>query len=105
MRDATPCKVLAWRNWISLTKKFLIIERVNLQFRSQFFNILNRTNFNTPQSRGLHFGDRRPIADRRSDYLHHNQLSPNPVRTEATLVVERSYFPHPANAMSSPPRS
>jgi hypothetical protein len=32
----------------SLTKRFLLTERVNLQFRSEFFNILNRTNFNTP---------------------------------------------------------
>ncbi len=32
----------------SLAKKFALTERVNLQFRSEFFNILNRTNFNNP---------------------------------------------------------
>jgi hypothetical protein len=32
----------------SLTKKILFTERLNLQFRAEFFNILNRTNFNTP---------------------------------------------------------
>ncbi len=33
---------------LSATKKFAISERVNLQFRAEFFNILNHTNFNTP---------------------------------------------------------
>jgi hypothetical protein len=33
---------------LSASKKFEITERVNLQFRAEFFNILNRTNFNTP---------------------------------------------------------
>jgi hypothetical protein len=32
----------------SLLKKFLIAERVNLQFRGEFFNIFNRTNLNNP---------------------------------------------------------
>ena len=32
----------------SLAKKFAISERVGLQFRSEFFNVLNRTNFNNP---------------------------------------------------------
>ena len=33
---------------ISIAKKFLFTERINLQFRAEFFNILNRTNFNNP---------------------------------------------------------
>lgn len=33
---------------LSLRKNTAISERVNLQFRSEFFNILNRTNFGTP---------------------------------------------------------
>ncbi len=33
---------------LSATKKFEITERVNLQFRAEFFNILNHANFNTP---------------------------------------------------------
>ncbi len=32
----------------SLAKKILFTERLNLQFRSEFFNIFNHTNFNTP---------------------------------------------------------
>jgi Carboxypeptidase regulatory-like domain len=32
----------------SLTKRILFTERLNLQFRSEFFNIFNHTNFNTP---------------------------------------------------------
>ena len=34
----------------SIVKKFLLTERVNLQFRSEFFNIFNRTNLNNPNS-------------------------------------------------------
>lgn len=33
---------------ISLTKTFPFSERLNLQFRSEFFNIFNHTNFNVP---------------------------------------------------------
>jgi len=33
---------------LSLTKKFAVSERLNLQFRSEFFNVLNHTNFNIP---------------------------------------------------------
>ena len=33
-----------------LAKRFAITERVNLQFRSEFFNFLNRVNFSTPDS-------------------------------------------------------
>jgi hypothetical protein len=33
---------------LSLAKKFSLAERLNLQFRAEFFNIFNQTNFNTP---------------------------------------------------------
>ena len=33
---------------LSLAKRFLLSERLSLQFRSEFFNLLNRTNLNTP---------------------------------------------------------
>jgi hypothetical protein len=33
---------------LSLTKKFSLSERLNMQFRSEFFNVFNRTNFNIP---------------------------------------------------------
>jgi hypothetical protein len=33
---------------LSLTKKFPLSERLGLQFRSEFFNVFNHTNFNTP---------------------------------------------------------
>ncbi len=33
---------------LSLAKKFLLSERLSLQFRTEFFNIFNHTNFNTP---------------------------------------------------------
>jgi hypothetical protein len=33
---------------LSLTKKLSLSERLNMQFRSEFFNLFNRTNFNNP---------------------------------------------------------
>jgi hypothetical protein len=33
---------------VSVAKKFSLSERLNLQFRSEFFNVFNRANFNTP---------------------------------------------------------
>jgi hypothetical protein len=33
---------------LSLTKKFSLSERWNMQFRSEFFNLFNRTNFSNP---------------------------------------------------------
>ena len=33
---------------LSLAKKFALTERLDLKFRAEFFNILNHTNFNTP---------------------------------------------------------
>jgi hypothetical protein len=33
---------------LSLTKKFSFSERLNVQFRSEFFNVFNRSNFNIP---------------------------------------------------------
>ena len=33
---------------LSIAKKLAFSERLNLQFRAEFFNILNHTNFNTP---------------------------------------------------------
>jgi hypothetical protein len=33
---------------LSLAKKFALNERLDLKFRAEFFNILNHTNFNTP---------------------------------------------------------
>ena len=33
---------------VSAAKKFLLSERLHLQFRAEIFNLFNRTNFNTP---------------------------------------------------------
>jgi hypothetical protein len=33
---------------LSATKKFSLGERLDLQFRTEVFNVLNHTNFNTP---------------------------------------------------------
>jgi hypothetical protein len=33
---------------VSVAKKFSLSERLNVQFRSEFFNVFNHANFNTP---------------------------------------------------------
>ena len=33
---------------LSLAKRFTLHERLNLQFRAEFFNVFNQVNFNTP---------------------------------------------------------
>ena len=33
---------------LSFAKKFVLTERMDLRFRAEFFNLLNHTNFNTP---------------------------------------------------------
>jgi hypothetical protein len=33
---------------LSVSKRIPLNERLNVQFRAEFFNLLNRTNFNTP---------------------------------------------------------
>ena len=72
---------------ISLAKKFSLSERVQLQFRAEFFNMLNRANFNTPNPVVFAAADGRPLAHRRRDHLDRHHLPANPVRPEASLVV------------------
>jgi hypothetical protein len=48
-RDTLPGPGLA--TWdLSLFKNTHISERTNVQFRAEFFNVLNRANFNTPNA-------------------------------------------------------
>ena len=35
---------------VSIVKNNAVTERLNLQFRTEFFNLLNRTNFNLPDN-------------------------------------------------------
>jgi hypothetical protein len=42
----------SFEQWdLGVNKTFRIWERVNIQLRSEFFNILNKTNFLTPDTR------------------------------------------------------
>ena len=52
---------------LSLAKKFAITERVGLQFRSEFFNILNTGELQQPESGGVQRrGARRAVGHRRA---------------------------------------
>ncbi len=48
-RAATFYKVPGWaQSDVSVTKKWSLSERLNLQFRAEFLNVFNHTNFNAP---------------------------------------------------------
>ncbi len=82
-RDTLPGPGLA--TWdFSVMKDTQIRERAKLQFRAEFFNILNRANFNTPSCGNLHaIGG---FANRRFDHGHVNHLQADSVWFEVALV-------------------
>jgi hypothetical protein len=46
----------------SLSKNTKLSERTNLEFRAEFFNVLNRANFSTPAS-SMFDASGRPVGD------------------------------------------
>ncbi len=69
----------SFEQWdLAVNKDFFFGERYKLQFRSEFFNILNHTNFAPPnqQSNSASFG---------TDH-HGLPGAPDPVRTEAAVL-------------------
>ncbi len=81
-RDTLPGPGLA--TWdFSLFKDTRLRERLNLQFRAEFFNILNRANFNTPNAVAFTPAG---FADGRIDHQHVDHLAADSVRVEAALV-------------------
>ena len=72
----------------SLLKDTHLGERSNLQFRAEFFNVLNRANFNSPNA--VTFTPTGVFSDGRTNYQYIHFFTPGSVRTEAALVgVER----------------
>ena len=58
-----------------------------MQFRAEFFNLLNRANFNTPNA--VVFTPSGSVADGGSDYQHVHHVAADSVRIEAALVGAR----------------
>jgi hypothetical protein len=68
----------------SLHKDTSIGERANLQFRTEFFNILNHANFNTP-NQVVFTPALSPTAGLINQHFHH--VAADSVRIEAALVT------------------
>jgi len=72
----------------SLFKNFQIVEKVRLQFRSEFFNIFQSPEFRAAGIKSqLVRRQRQPGLDRRIDHHDAHDLPPDPVRFEAALVM------------------
>jgi len=72
---------------LSLTKKFALSERWNMQFRAEFFNMFNHTKLQRTESGHIRIRHRRTVAHGRSDYSHFHYVPSNSVRVEADVVM------------------
>ena len=70
----------------SLLKDTRITEKLGLQFRAEFFNILNHANFNTPNLITFTSATGAPIPHRRCHHEHLHNLTPDPIWTQVHLV-------------------
>ena len=82
----------------SLLKSTPITESTHLQFRAEFFNVINHTNLSLPQ-RGRLLRRQHPRIPRR-DHLHRQHQPPNPTRPQAPLLM-RNQLPRPVNRLAS----
>jgi len=82
-RDAlTGPGIGAWD--YSMFKDASLRERLHLQFRAEFFNILNHSNFNTPN---LVSSRPRSLANSRDRDQHLHHIEADPVRRQTSLVT------------------
>ena len=91
MREGTLLIGPGLATWdFSVMKNTTIHERLNLQFRAEIFNLLDRANFNTPQRhccRAACFGNRADLESRcGTNHQHFDHCTPGAVRPKAPLV-------------------
>ena len=63
-----------------------VTERMRVQFRAEFFNILNRANFGTPNTVVYTSATSGPVSDRGRDHVHLHHVATDPVRSQITVV-------------------
>ena len=73
---------------LALANNFKLSERVNLQFRSEFFNVFNHTNFNAPNPVVYAAADRWTVTHRRSHYSYFHDFAPNSTGVEVVVVKQ-----------------
>ena len=71
---------------VSITKNTQISERTSLQFRAEFFNILNHPNFGTPNATVFSGATVNASAGLITRARHHSPA--NPIRIEVHLLAE-----------------
>jgi hypothetical protein len=69
---------------LSALKTTAVSEKIKLQFRAELFNVLNHTNFGTPNP--IVFSSASSVSGGRRDYIYLDDLAPGPVWLETVVL-------------------
>lgn len=70
-----------------LAKRIPILERLSLQLRAEFFNVLNHIEPEFAESDCVYGGDRRTLTDGGADYIHDHDFQADSVWREVDLLA------------------
>jgi hypothetical protein len=76
---------------VSILKNTALTERLKLQLRGEFFNVLNHANFRTPNTIVFSSASSRRIADGGSDHIDLHAVAANSNWLEIDLVGPSLY--------------